>query len=146
MRYMEEIFYNEGGDVLAWNKYVAMFFLVWEVVYRRMGLRFCVTFLSSGVCCGLHWCLAYPGHVVARSPEGGVEEKEHVSSFGSFTCLTNYFRKVKYCLFSHSSYSSSVRDPRLLKWERRNPSESYEILAWFFPSPGLGGLHHPPGH
>lgn len=81
MRCME-FFYNESGDVLAWTKHVAMSFPVWEVVYRRMGVGFCVTFLSSGVCCGVHQCLAYPGHVVARSPEGGVEEKEQL-----FPCL-----------------------------------------------------------
>lgn len=78
MRCTEEYFYNEGGDVLTWNKYVAMSFPVWEVVYRRVGVSFCVTFLSSGLCCGMHQCLAYLGHVVARSPEGGVEEKEQL--------------------------------------------------------------------
>lgn len=119
MRYMEEMLYSEGGDVLAWNKYVATSVPVWEVVYRRMGLVFCVTFLSSWVCCAGHGAWHTRGMLWqgARREEGG--KRALVTSFSSFTRLTNCFRKVKRCLFIHPSYSFSGRDPRMLRWEGR---------------------------
>lgn len=142
-RYMEENVYTEGGDVLAWNKDVAMSFPAWEVVYRRMGLGFCVAFLSSWACCGV---AGIPRACCGKEPRGRSGAKRAVvTSLSSFTCLTTCFRKEKHCLFIPPSYSSSGRDPRLLRWEGRNPLESCETLTWFFPSPGLGGLRHPPG-
>lgn len=91
------------------------------------------------------WMPGIPRACCGKEPRGRSGGKRAViTSFSSFTCHTNCFRKVKYCLFIYPSYSSSGRDPRLLGWERSNPSESCETLAWFFPSPGLGGLHHAP--
>lgn len=122
---------------------------MWEVVYRRIGSSFHVKPLSSWACRGA--CGVVPGYTgvprACRSKElrerrGG--KRTVVISFSSFTFLPNCFKKVKCCLFTQPSYSSSGRDPSSLRCERRNPAESCETLAWFFPSPRLGCLHHPP--
>ena len=122
---------------------------VWQIVYRRMGSDFHVKSLSPWGCRGVYGVV--PGHTGipraycskdTRERSGG--KRAVVISFSSFTFLLNCFKKVKCCLFTHPSYSLSGRDPSSLRCERRNLPESCETLAWFFPSPGLGGLHHPP--
>lgn len=68
----------------------------------------------------------------AQREEGG--KGALVTSFSSFTRITNCFRKVKRCLFIHPSYSFSGRDPRMLRWEGRklwNPWHgSFPAQGW----------------